>query len=59
MKKEFGKWLMDIAKYMATVILLSSVFSEMAGVWIAYILCGLSVIITLILGLFLVRDSNK
>lgn len=29
MKKEFGKWLMDIAKYMVTALLLSSTFGNM------------------------------
>ena len=28
MKKELGKWLMDIAKYMVTALLLSSVFGD-------------------------------
>lgn len=28
MRKEFGKWLMDIAKYIATAVILSSVFGE-------------------------------
>ena len=27
MKKEFGKWLMDVAKYLATAVLISSVFN--------------------------------
>ena len=30
MKKEFGKWLMDIAKYMVTALLLSTIFADMA-----------------------------
>ena len=29
MNNEFGKWLMDIAKYMTPALVLSSVFSEM------------------------------
>ena len=29
MKTEFGKWLMDIAKYMVTALLLSTIFSDM------------------------------
>ena len=28
MRKEFGKWLMDIAKHIATAVILSSVFEE-------------------------------
>jgi hypothetical protein len=33
MKKEFGKWLMDIAKYMTTALLLSSTFGDMENPW--------------------------
>ncbi len=34
MKKELGKWLMDIAKYIVTALLLSSVFGDMQNPWI-------------------------
>ena len=30
MKKEFGKWMMDIAKYIVTAVLLATVFSEIS-----------------------------
>jgi hypothetical protein len=39
-KKEFGKWLMDIAKYMVTALLLSTIFADMAEpiiLWIVVI----------------------
>ena len=29
MKKEFGKWLLDIAKYMVTGLLFSTIFADM------------------------------
>ena len=38
-KKEFGKWLMDIAKYMVTALLLSTIFSDMQEPIIIY-MCG-------------------
>lgn len=59
MKKEFGKWLMDIAKYMTTAVLLSSVFNDIRELWIVYVACGLSVLILLCLGLSLVKDSGN
>ena len=31
MRKELGKWLMDIAKYMVTALLLSSTFGDMTN----------------------------
>ncbi len=56
LRKEFGKWLMDIAKYIATAVILSSVFGE-AETWILYIGGSLSVIVALCCGLFLVTDK--
>ena len=39
MKKEFGKWLMDIAKYVATAVLLSSFFADIdRWEWYFYVL---------------------
>lgn len=58
MKKELGKWLMDIAKYMATALLLSSAFGDMGN-----LLVVISVIIatalTLFVGLLLIRDKKE
>ena len=34
MKKEIGKWLMDIAKYITTAVLLSAVFRDMESPWV-------------------------
>jgi hypothetical protein len=57
MKKEFGKWLMDIAKYMTTALLLSSAFGNMKNpiVVIAVIIASA---ITLIFGLMFVRNTK-
>ena len=56
LRKELGKWLMDIAKYIAAAVILSSVFGE-AETWILYIGGSLSVIVALCCGLFLVTDK--
>lgn len=57
MRKEFGKWLMDIAKYIATAVILSSVFGEVEMLTM-YIGGGLAIIVSLSIGLFLVSDKN-
>ncbi len=57
MKKEFGKWLMDIAKYIATAVVLSSVFGEV-NTWIMYLIATVSVITILVIGLFLISDRS-
>ncbi|WP_368661047.1 DUF6722 family protein [Duncaniella muris] len=57
MRKEFGKWLMDIAKYITTAVILSSVFGEVET-WIIYVIGAVSVIVTLCWGLYLVDDKH-
>lgn len=59
MRKELGKWLMDVAKYMATALLLSSVFSDMNNtVIMATVIAVASLLLTT--GLWLVYEKpNK
>ena len=59
MKKEFGKWLMDIAKYITTAVVLTSLFSDITEKWIIYVGGALAILFTLGWGLYLVRDNNK
>jgi hypothetical protein len=58
MKKEFGKWLMDIAKYMTTALLLSSTFGDMENPWVITSVIVASAV-TLVAGLWLVRNKEK
>lgn len=57
MRKEFGKWLMDIAKYITTAVVLSSVFGEVET-WVVYLIGGLSVVVTLVWRLYLVNEKS-
>ena len=57
MRKEFGKWLMDIAKYLVTGILLTSVFADMdQKQLILYVL--IVGIVLLSVGLLLIKSSE-
>ena len=58
MKKEFGKWLMDIAKYMVTALLLSTIFADMDEPIILYSVFVLTPIV-LGLGLYWVNEGKK
>lgn len=58
MEKEFGKWLMDIAKYMVTALLLSTIFAEMNEPIIIYLVVILSVIV-LSFGLYWVHKGEQ
>lgn len=58
MKKELGKWLMDIAKYITTAVILTSIFGNVGQKWML-IIGILSVVITLLSGLYLVRENKE
>ena len=58
MRKKFGDWLLDIAKYMATAILLTSIFSDMQNIW-TYVIVAITVVATLLMGLWLTRDKTN
>lgn len=58
MKYELGKWLMDIAKYMVTAMLLSTVFTDLDSpiiLWFVFV----ASLITLLMGLYLVGKDNN
>ena len=58
MKEEFGKWLMDISKYMVTAILLTAAFGDMDTWWLVSLVIIISVL-TLCIGLWLLRDKKQ
>ena len=58
-RQEFGKWLMDIAKYMATALLLSSVFNDIKESWVIYLVVSVAIVLTLLTGLLLVKDKKE
>lgn len=55
---EFGKWLLDIAKYMLTALLLANVFGDM-GSPVAIIEVVVSIALCLGIGLYLIRKNNN
>lgn len=59
MRNELGKWLMDIAKYMTTAVLLSSLFTGVnEWKWYLYVLLVLAIITTLVVGLLLTKKKG-
>ena len=57
MKKELGKWFMDVAKYMVTALLLTTVFSDMNEPIIFFVAFLMSIIV-LGIGLSLVTEKQ-
>ena len=59
MKKELGKWLMDIAKYVLTAVVVMSLVSDLGDVrWLIYVLGLLTTAVCLGGGSILVRDKD-
>ncbi len=59
MKKELGKWLMDIAKYITTAVILSSMIGDIKDKWYLYSIAFILVAVSLGWGLYLVKDKKK
>ncbi|GHT39773.1 hypothetical protein AGMMS49965_06750 [Bacteroidia bacterium] len=59
MKKELGKWLMDISKYIVTGVLLTSILGDIKETRVIYIIGVTTVVATLSLGLFLTKDTKE
>ncbi len=59
MKKEFGKWLMDIAKYLMTVAILSSIITDMDKTWLYDLSLLFFIVLILVFGLWLIRDKKE
>ena len=58
MKEALGKWLMDIAKYLATAILLSSFFSDLSDITLL-IWAVIATVTCLVGGLVVINHSEK
>ena len=58
MRKEMGKWVLDIAKYLATAVLISTLFRDIQEKSVTLAIGGLSVALILLLGMFLIKEPK-
>ena len=58
MRKEIGKWFMDVAKYIATAVLISSFLGGFEQKWIMYLIGLATIIITFAIGLYFIKDKK-
>jgi len=58
MKKEVGKWFMDIAKYVATAVLISSFLGSFEQRWLIYTF-GLGIVVVCFsAGVYFIHDKK-
>ena len=62
MKKVFSLWFMDIAKYIVTALVLSTVLTDVADVisrWVFYSAAFILIAVIILCGVFLFRAAEK
>ena len=59
MKKELGKWLMDISKYITTAVVLSSISGGITETWKILTLGFLTITISIATGLILIHSLGN
>ena len=58
LKQEFGKWFLDVAKYVLTAMLLSSMIEGMSQVWLLVTATSI-ILLCLTFGAFLMRKGRE
>jgi len=58
-KKKVGEWLMDVAKYMLTAVLISTIFKNVENKWIIYVIGFIAVLISLYIGIDMFDKNSK
>ena len=60
MRKELGKWSMDVSKYILTVVILSKIFSDNTKIRTElFIMATIAVVLTLLFGLYMVKEPKN
>ena len=54
-QKEVGKWLMDIAKYVATAVIISGFLGRFEQTWVMYAIGGSIIGVCMLLGIILFK----
>lgn len=58
MREEIGKWLLDVAKYVATAIVLTYAFKGIGPDWLTVTIGVAAVALIMGLGLWLIKQSK-
>ena len=62
MKRIFGHWILDIAKYFVTALFLSSLFADVSSVmprWMFYSVNSIVILAVILTGVYLIRKADK
>ena len=62
MKRIFGHWILDIAKYFVTALFLSSLFADVSSVmprWLFYLGNSVIILVVILAGVYLIKKADK
>ena len=59
MKKEIGKWFLDIAKYVTTAVVISSFLGSFEQKWAMYTIATSTIVLTFVVGVFIIKLDKK
>jgi len=57
MEQDIGKWLLDIAKYVATAFLVSTFLSGLEEKWSMYLAGAITVVLCFFIGLYFIKKK--
>ncbi|MDR1973763.1 MAG: hypothetical protein LBQ31_03705 [Bacteroidales bacterium] len=58
-KRELGKWLLDVAKYVVTAGIISSFIKGFSVLWLLYVICFSIATICFLSGMYFIHKSKK
>ena len=58
MRKEVGKWFLDIAKYVATAVIISSFLGSFQQKWVVYVVGTSIVIVGFLIGIYFINERK-
>ena len=58
MNKEIGKWFMDIAKYVATAVIISSFLGSFEQKWIVYCVGSAIIAVCFVVGIYFINRKK-
>lgn len=59
MRKKIGEWLLDVAKYVTTAVVISSIIEGLSERWMVYCVSVIFTLGTVLIGLYLIDNKIK
>lgn len=58
LKEDLGRWLMDVAKYVTTAVIITAIFQQITSLWITIGFGALTVFFLLLIGIMFLTSHR-